>query len=210
MAVRKVQVQAISMVLIAGIVLALAGTAYFWGKPLLEKRSTATDVSSAESFMLELNSQIISIARSGGSKSVVIPHIQGSAVSVNQTGNEILFRFGAGQAMLDMGDGTGLIPVETYDMSPVGSYGDSPRIITLTGQPAGNDQYLMTLRLKYRELDATNPDKGYEIVILNGGNLAQNTAPSRIIVSFIGTDTKSNGAKNGGDLIETNINVTLA
>ena len=205
---KKAQVQAISMVLMAGIVLSLVGVAYFWGKPLIDKRVTVTDVSTAESFMLELDRQIVDVARSGGSKSVNIPGIAGASLNANQSGNEILFRFITTQAMLGMGEGSMSVPVETYDMEPVGQYGGSPRIITLEGEPVDNNQYLMTLRLKYRELDA--PDKGYKITITDGGSLAGNNAQSRVSANFVNTTTIQLGADNSGDLISTYINVTIS
>jgi len=208
----KAQVQAISMVLMAGVVLALVGTAYMWGMPLIEKRTTATDVSTAESFILELDRQIVDIARNGGGKSVVIPGIAGASVKVNQSGNEIFFRFIASQAMLGMGEDSASIPIETYDMEPVGSYGGSPRIITLEGEPVDSGQYLMTLRLKYRSLETQNdPLKGYMIVVKDGGNLAGGGASSRINIAYIGSTTQSNGCcSNNGDRIDTLINVTIS
>ena len=207
---KKAQVQAISMVLMAGIVLALAGAAYFWGAPLIEKRTTVTDVSTAKSFILELDKQIVDVARSGGSKTVNIPRITGASLKVNQSGNEILFRFVTAQAMLGMGEGSMSVPVETYDDSDTGVYGGSPRIIKLYGEPVDNNQYLMTLRLKYRELVASNPDKGYKIAITDGGNLAGSDAQSRVSANFVNITTDPTGAENGGDLIETYINVTIS
>ena len=59
----KGQVQAISLVLVAGIVMSLAGAAYFWGKPLMEKRSSMTDVATAEAFIIQLDKEIVDVAK---------------------------------------------------------------------------------------------------------------------------------------------------
>jgi hypothetical protein len=207
----KAQVQAISMVLIAGIVISLAGVAYFWGRPMIEKRSTLTDISTAESFMVQLDSHILDLARSGGTKTLNNPQIAGVSLYLNATGdpvyeNELIFQFFTTQAMLGMGEGSMSIPVETYDESPVGAYGGSPRIITLEGQPEG-DQYLMTLRLRYRQLEADDPAKGYRIVLADGGRTGHN----QVTVSFIGTEAVSGACCGGsGDLIKTNINLTIS
>ena len=206
------QVQAISMVLVAGMILALAGAAYFWGKPLLDKRATVTDVSTAKAFMVELDRQIVEVSRSGGTKTVDIPRISGSAVHVNESGNEILYQFITPESMIDMGEGSVSVPVDTYDISPVGSYGSSPRIILLEGEPQSNNMYLMTLRLKYRTLETdTEPYRGYRIVILDGGNLNPSQPSSRVIAKFDSRSTDPTGCCSGmGERTDTIINVSIS
>jgi hypothetical protein len=210
----KAQVQAVSMVLIAGIILALAGAAYFWGRPMIEKRSTMTDISTAESFMLELDREITEVARSGGIKAVNIPRIPGTSVRVNASGNELLLRFISSQPMLGAGDKKASVPVETYDLDPVGPYGGSPRIIILESEPI-DSQFLMTLRLKYRPLEtSSDPPKGYMIEIVDGGVTGMD-APSRVEVSYIGTVTSPGKCcgippSGDGDRLDTRINVTVS
>ncbi len=203
----KAQVQAISMVLMAGIVLGLAGAAYMWGAPMIEKRTTTTDVSIAQSFILELNERITDVARNGGTKAVTIPGISGSSVNVNESGNEILYRFLTTQSMLGMGENSVAIPIETQDTDPIGPYGGSPRIIMLEGEPVENGGYLMTLRLKYRELQATEPPKGYKIVLSEAPSLAESSAPSKVSVTFDGTNTDTGGPV---EITETLIEVQLS
>jgi hypothetical protein len=211
---RRGQVQAISMVLIAGIIITLAGVAYFWGKPMIEKRATLTDIANAKSFMIQLDKNIVEVARSGGSKSLSIPAISGSSLSINDSsdgdgGNEVLFRFFASQAVIEMGEDASPIPVETYDENPVGPYGGSPRIITLAGEKTESGMYIMTLRLSYRELDTETPRKrGYKIV-LSEDETGENTNTA-VIVRFSGTRTLLQGADNGGDLTITDIEVRIA
>ncbi|MFC2143859.1 hypothetical protein ACFLQO_00650 [Candidatus Aenigmatarchaeota archaeon] len=48
------QTQTLSLVLITGIVIAMIGMAYAWGMPLIQKRTTITEYSTAENFILEL------------------------------------------------------------------------------------------------------------------------------------------------------------
>lgn len=195
------------MVLIAGIVLALAGTAYFWGKPLMEKRSTITDVNTAKSFILELDRQITEVSRNGGEKSLNIPAIAGASFHVDEAGNGIIFRFLSSQALMDTGQGSVALPVETYDDDPVGNYGDSPRRIYLQGEPAENEQFLLTLNMTYRQLNADNPPRGYIIKLIDGGNMAGSNVPRRVSVKFAGNNYKT---VDGREITETDINVTLA
>jgi hypothetical protein len=212
----KAQVQAVSMVLVAGIILVLAGSAYFWGKPLIDKRTTVTDASTAKAFMIELDRQITEVSRSGGTKTVTIPLISGASLEVNEANNEIIYRFITPQAMIDMGQGSTSVPVETYDVSDPGPYGGSPRIIMLQGEPIENDRYLMTLNMTYRTLETSSePYRGYKIAILDGGRLNTDSAMSRVSVSYIGRTTVAGGCcgsppDGSGERLETEVNVTIS
>ena len=217
MHLKKAQVQAITMVLMAGIVISLVGVAWFWGKPMIEKQSTATEIATAEDFIIELDKQIVEVARSGGSKSIRIPSIAGAALKVNDTnalaslyGNEIIFEFTTDQAMIEMGGSSASVPIETFDENPVGPYGGSPRIITLDGRELSNNQFRMILRLRYRQLDDTTSDRGYQIVLDDGGRVTDRSA-SMVTVSFLGTETISGDCCGGsGDTLETKINVSIS
>ncbi len=199
----KAQVQAISLVLITGIVMSLAGAAYFWGRPLIEKRSAITDIASAESFILRLNDEIMDVARNRGEKSLNIPSLPGSSMLVNGSGNEIIYSFVSNQPMLKLGDRRMPVPIETEHIEVIGTYGESPRIITLESR-AYETQYLMTLRLRYRQLNTdTVPRKGYGIVL----NSAGKTGNNKISVSFAGTETQS---LSGIEVLITNVDVKIA
>jgi hypothetical protein len=205
---RRGQVETITIVLIAGIIISLAGAAYFWGRPMMEKRSTLADVSNAKSFIVQLDKDIVETARSGGTRTLTIPMVSGSSFRINATGNEILYRFVATQAVLDVAEGaTVSVPVETFDEAPIGLYGGSPRIITLEATRS-NGEYVMTLRLKYRELRSDVP-RGYEIVLQDGGS-STTASPSSVSMFFAGTETESRGSSDGGELTKTLIRVTLS
>ncbi len=186
---RKAQVQAISLVLITGIVMSLAGAAYFWGKPLIEKRSAITDIATAESFIMQLNGEILDVARNRGEKALNIPAIPGAYLFVNESENGITFQFLSNQPMLAIGDKSVPIPIETEHIEPNGTYGESPRIITLESKPY-ETQFLFTLKLTYRELHANVvPKKGYKIVVESGGK----TGNDKVSVSYKGTKTETVG-----------------
>ncbi len=199
----KAQVQAISLVLITGIVMSLAGAAYFWGRPLIEKRSAITDIASAESFILQLNDEILDVARNKGEKSLSIPNLPGSSLLVNDSGNEVIFNFVSNQPMLKLGDKRMPIPIESEHIETLGTYGESPRIVTLESS-AYETQYLMTLRLRYRQLNTdTVPRKGYRIVMNSGGKTGNN----KVSVSYAGTETTM---VSGVEVLMTNVDVKIA
>ncbi len=58
--------QALSAILITGIMLGVVGSVYFWGLPLIEKNRDISTLENSERFMKELNSKIVYIANHGG------------------------------------------------------------------------------------------------------------------------------------------------
>ncbi len=200
---RKGQVQAISLVLITGIVMSLAGAAYFWGKPLIEKRSSITDIATAESFMLQLNDEILDVARNKGEKTLNIPPVPGAVMSINETENGIIFQFLSSQPMLKLGDESMPIPIETDHIEPIGSYGESPRTITLESS-SYESQFMMTIRLAYRELRVESvPQKGYKILLESVGK----TGNDKVSVSYGGTETTMS---DGVEVLNTVIDVKIS
>lgn len=198
----KAQVQPISLVLISGIIISLAGAAYIWGKPLIEKRTTIIDVTTAENFILELDKTITDIAKAGGEKSLNLP-IKGS-IRVNESNNSIILQFMVMQPML--GNTTTTIPIETTHLEEVGVYGEQPRIITLSSEPV-DGQYKMTLVLHYRELDinTTIPKRGYKIQLTSTTEIGT----QKVSVAYDKTDTLKGAAANDGDLTVTYLRVNV-
>lgn len=70
----KGQTQAVTAVMITGIVMGGIGTAYLWGVPMLEKRQVEQDVTSTEEDVLNLRDEIESVSQrgSGASSSMTI------------------------------------------------------------------------------------------------------------------------------------------
>jgi len=66
------QTQVVSVVLITGVALILAGTAYYWGVPLIEKTRKSVELQDAESFLLQLISAIEEVAETGDTKTLNI------------------------------------------------------------------------------------------------------------------------------------------
>ena len=199
---KKAQTEAMTIVIITGIVIALVGAAYLWGKPLIEKRSTAAEFSTMESFILELDNAIKDIANSGsGSKSLDLPFGQ---IRMHPMENALNYTHFTPQQMMNS---TYAIPIKTANMQDSAIYGEAqPRIITLEVEPV-DEVYEMLMKLRYRELvKNTYPRKGFII------NLHQSGPPAgtrSVSVSFGGTEVVVSGASNGGDLIKTTVNVEL-
>jgi len=68
----KGQTQAVTAVLITGIVMGGVGSAYFWGVPMLEKREIEQEITSTEDDVLNLRDQIVSVSREGEGASTTV------------------------------------------------------------------------------------------------------------------------------------------
>jgi len=198
----KAQTQTLSVVLIAGIIIAMIGLAYAWGMPLIQKRTTITEFSAAENFILNLDNKITDIANSGaGEASLDIPSGFVKAIDYHASdpdNNSIILEFTTEQPMIV---NASRVLLKTSSFGEIGVYGESePRIIVLTGEKFGTG-YRMQIKLHYRELDTET--RGYKIAL----NPITQTGGKRVKVSFDKNIVQPGNASNGGDLILTYVKI---
>lgn len=203
---KKAQTQAMSIVIITGIIISLVSVAYIWGKPLIEKRSTIAEFTSIENFILELNDKIIDIANSGSGRHVIeIPFGTIKAIEYKQddpNSNTLIFEHTIAQPIVL----NATIPIKTNNLQEVATYGEAqPRMISMSVYPH-DTAYIMNMKLHYRELDTnTLPRKGFLIKLVPVSDFGRKT----ITLSFGGNVVIPGGAANNGDLVVTNIDVEL-
>ena len=200
----------ISTVMMAGILIALVGTAYMWGAPLISKRTVMTEFSTAENFLTDLDESIKEIVNTkSGEESLdipmgfvkVVPHELGDQIGTNNITIELV----SDQKML-FEETTVYLGGASFDIiKETGTYGKAEPGIKTLSMEALPSRFKMVLNLHYRELDTNT--KGYKIAINDGGQVK--TGGKRVIVSYDSTDTIEGAASNGGDLIVTYINVEV-
>ncbi len=83
------QTQVVSVVLITGVALILAGTAYYWGVPLIEKTRKSIDIQDTENFLITLINTMEEVAETGDTKTITFK-VQGS-FDVNTDKDEITY-----------------------------------------------------------------------------------------------------------------------
>lgn len=198
------QTQTLSLVLITGIVIAMIGMAYAWGMPLIQKRTTITEYSTAENFILELDNKITDIANSGvGEATIEIPDGFVTVVGYDENdpdNNSVIFEFTTDQPMII---NSSMVFIKTTSFGEVGTYGASePRTITMTGEDTGTGN-IIKIKLHYRELLSST--KGYKIAI----DPIKSKGTSSVRVSFDKNIVQSEAATNGGDLILTYIKLDV-
>lgn len=200
----KAQSQTLSIVLIAAIIIAMVGLAYAWGMPLIQKRTTITEFSAAQNFILSLDQKITDIANSGtGEATIDIPNGYATVVgygSNDPDNNSVLFDFRTDQPMIV---NASTVLIKTGSFGEVGTYGESePRIISMTRESFGTG-YKMMMKLHYRELDTET--KGYKIAL----NPISPSGQRKITIKFDKNVVQPGNATNGGDLILTYVNIEV-
>ena len=85
----KGAMEAISVVLVTGVLIGVVGSIYFWGLPLIEKNKDISILENSEFFIKNLNDEIKNIANSGGivNKKITVPATVSFDAKNFRTGN---------------------------------------------------------------------------------------------------------------------------
>ena len=206
--VMKGQVEPITLILISSVIVSLVGAAYFWGIPIIQKRSTIADFTSGTNFILALNDKIVAIANSGGGTgTITIPKGFVRAISHDDGGpnaNSVIYEILVDQPMIVTGQE---IPIKSSNTQEVGTFGENePRVITVKQESSGT-QYKLIFKLHYIELDVEGDSpKGFKIALSAPDTSA---GGEEVIVSFGGSVVQAGQAENGWDLALTLVNVDV-
>jgi hypothetical protein len=222
MARRVGQTEAVSLVIISGIVITLVGAAYFWGMPLIDKRSANTAFDSARSEITDISKKIVSLANAGGGRTEVqlskaLTLIPAEASSTDN--NTLILTYGVNQPMLYPGAEGAVVYIGATlgDLSQdVGTFGQSsPGIITVRQNTTSTGSYLLTTRLKFRYLATSGATQKHYIIKLcsdtDSGCTQRITGTSSATFIFKGTEVVQ-GTVDGiaTDIVVTKIGVRLS
>ena len=209
----RAQSNVISIVIIAGIIVALVGAAYVWAVPLIEKGVTVTDYDVIERFVLDTDKEIVKIANTGSG--VLKLEIPKGSMTLNpysfsgNVNNTLTLDFVVSQPIVMEG---GSIPVETGNLEYVGEYGTTePRIMMLNRYP-DTDKVHLNMTVFYREMRSDSP-KGYIIALCPVSDFENCQTPisgSRYITMSYGeTFVVPRSPADGGDITVTKIRVDM-
>ena len=214
---RSGQVQPISIIIMTGIVVALVGVAYFWGVPLIQKRSSMSEFSNMERFISEVEHSITELARAGAgevSLDVTDALIKLKPYDSGNGNNSLILEFVLEQPIIFPNTTFYLGATSFEDINNTGVYGESsPSIVTLTESELGI-MFKMDAEIIYRELlRSSAPKRGYIIALCPAGDADcdnEITGNQRLTLTFDKNINIPGMASNGGDLVVTYINVELA
>jgi hypothetical protein len=200
-----------------GIVVALVGVAYFWGVPLIQKRSSMSEFSTMERFIDEVQQSIVELARTGAgevSLNVNDAWIKLLPYNSGNGNNSMIIAFALEQPLMFPNTTFYLGATSFEDINDTGVYGESsPSVVTLRENSTANYNQIDT-EIIYRELLRQDPPRrGYIIALCPKGDAGCDdviTGNQRITLSFDRTVNMPGQASNGGDLVVTYINVNIA
>lgn len=209
----KLQSNVISLIIIAGMIIALVGAAYVWAVPLIEKRATVTDYEIVERFMLDLDQEIVKIANTGSGVSTIdIPRgvltLQPHDIS-SPVKNTLTLDFYVSQPIITEG---GSLPVRTGVIDYIGEYGKSEPRILMLNRHSDADSVHLNMTMFYREMRSNVP-KGYVIALCPITDFISCESPitggSSIRLSYGETIVEPRIAEDGGDLTMTKVKVEI-
>lgn len=183
----KGQINTISIVLIAAIIIALVGAAAYWAGPLLSKAQASTEFETATIFVLGLRDKVIDLSNTGGVYEADIPF---GAVTVipedfqGENNNSILFQFPVSQP-LALGESETFIGGASFEdvtNQNEGTLGvSSPAITTVKVESLGGTNWIVTMKILFRGLNTTTaPVETFKIALNKGGSPISGT--SKIII----------------------------
>lgn len=178
----KGQQEAVSVVLITGILIGVVGSVYFWGLPLIQKNKDITVLKDSERFMGSLDDKIKSVANNGGRDQILID-VPGILVFDPQSNPpELRLRIDTQGTIYDTG---GWIPLGRNDCSKTtGDWGtDEPSTLCVKSE-GEKDKYFTTYRLEYLILKGTGAEN---YVILLSGSQASGGEGHKVVMENTGS-----------------------
>jgi hypothetical protein len=191
----KGQQEALTAILITGVLIGVVGTVYFWGVPLIEKNKDVSILENSEFFMKNLNERIKYIANNGGKDQikVTVPGIirfsSDKTIELAADTKGTIYNV---NAEIPLGKNTECYPTD-------GIWGlDDMEIICVKSVKIGETSYNTTYYLSYRNL--TSGSKKYVIDLTGNPGFAGEE-------HFIGVENK--GTSVDANLIRTIIEINI-
>ncbi len=206
MRLSKGQQEALSAVLISGILIGVVGSVYFWGVPLIQKNKDISLLESSESFMRQLDVKIRSVANNGGRDSIVIPvpgivNFDGKTIALTIDTQGTIY---ASDAEIPLGRNT-LNSLTQIGTEYYGKWGiDEPVIFNVKSIKMSENDYRNEYTLDYIELRNEKSLRDFKIELTGSG--ASGGQDKTIIIENQG-DTTSTSA--GRTLVSSNVKITI-
>jgi hypothetical protein len=180
--------QAISVILLTGILVVTVSSIYFWGIPLIEKNKDIALQENAENFMRNLAERIKYVANNPGREQLRfeidgVLRYDGDSIELDVETKGTIYEAG------------GFIPLGKNDCSATtGTWGsNTPETLCVRSQLIGERSYLTTYRLSFPRLDTAGAD-AFKIQMT--GNPKQSGGSRTIILENKGISEGIEGSKN--------------
>ena len=202
----KGQQEALSAVLISGILIGVVGSVYFWGVPLIQKNKDVSILETSESFMRQLDEKIRSVANNGGRDHIVIPvpgivSFDGETIRLTIETQGTIY---ASDAEIPLGRNT-LGSLTQSGTQYYGKWGvDDPVIFNVKSIKMGENNYRNEYTLNYIELRNSKSLRDFKIGLTGSG--ASGGQDKTIIIENQGDTTTASG---GRTLISSSVKISI-
>ncbi len=209
---KKGQQEALSAVLISGILIGVVGSVYFWGIPLVQKNKDNSLLETAETFMQEVDNKIKFVANNGGRDQIV----------VNLPG---IIRFDGGSIELSIAtEGTiyavdspiplGRTSSSNLKLDPLNAttrYGvwgsDDPVLYTVKSSKYSENSYETDYTLEYVQLRNDKTTRDFMIELDGSGS--SGGIDSTIVIEGLGEQIITPENNNGRTLIKSIVRISI-
>lgn len=197
--------QAISAVLVSGILIGVVGSVYFWGIPLIQKSRDTSLLESAESLMSVMDGKIKSVAAGGGRENIrltepgILQFSGGSAAA----GGTISYGIETDGTIYATGAEIPLGKSSNCDAKKAGDFGtDDSQVLCVSSVQLADLKYQNTYSLTYRNL--TSGLKTYRIALT--GVAGSGGKDSFLIIQNDGTTETTEG---GSQVVTSGVRITI-
>ncbi|MBI4018074.1 MAG: hypothetical protein HY368_00520 [Candidatus Aenigmarchaeota archaeon] len=199
----KGQQQAISAILLSGILIGIVGSIYMWGIPLIQKNKDISLLQSSEQFMLALDNKVKSVTNTGGRDQlrITVPGL----VSTSSTPGGVVVQLDVDTQGTIYATGAE-IPLKNATCSAAeGSWGsDESGILCVKSVKLDENKYRTTYTLRYVPL-RTQTIRTYSIIL--GADEAESAGMDHAIV--IENKGTSEADEAGRIVTKTSVKVDL-
>lgn len=201
----KGQHEALSAILITGILIGVVGSVYFWGMPLIEKNKDISILKNAEEFMKNLNEKIKYVANHGGRDQIEIT-VPGVLAF---DGQDLLFEVETTGTIYAVGS---WIPITKNACTLAeGKWGiQESEVLCILAECMGDindcEEYKTAYKLSYIPLNVYDPLD--ELIILNSYQIELNGQPEKGSLDH-SVVIENLGPVSNGNLIKTRISINI-
>ena len=198
----KGQTQAVTAVMITGVIVGAVASAYVWGVPLIDKRQGQAEINSLESSIVGLEQSILSVSRSGqGDSDEVTLSLDNGEVMVNESGNYIDITTYSESAPYPSGSWRLIRGQSRQGLSiGAGDYGiqgeNTAGVVAVRKASEANSA--VNYRVEFRNL-RTNTPSGPELRLVDLKSIGASEASGDVTLVF---ENKGRGTDAGGDGFE--------
>lgn len=196
----KGQTQAVTAVMITGIMVGTISAVYVWGTPLLDKRESQAELDQIETDVISLKNEIDSIGDSGsGAGSEINLRLNDGDVYVNEEENYIEITSFAANSMYPEGtwrilEGNNLQGLSFVDSSDYGITGQESSGVVAVRSDGSEGEDRITYRVEFRNLQDDSFDGPImELLDIQLTGAERSSGETTVSIVNEGTETEENG-----------------